>query len=263
MVKRMPANRHPLPSGMSRITRVYQDERPATSGTCGLFVSHEWRPTEASTPLRRDMAEAPGSLHISSVAEFAHNLPPKQHPCHGGWPDGMMTRRQPLPLELANRSFRVADALAAGVTPSRLRALDLVSPGQGRPRSGPGFATAHGHGSRRPAGVRRSDRSESAARVHRLRARVRTRARARPIHQPREALALIGCPLPRVSLPAFAARLSAPPRRECLAARRSCGTGCARGRRPPDDHEACRRAPGASVAPDGDAVATRRSRGRR
>lgn len=42
-----------------------------------------------------------------------------------------MTRRAPIPAQLAAHPFRVADAMAAGVTRGRLRARDLAAPHRG------------------------------------------------------------------------------------------------------------------------------------
>lgn len=44
---------------------------------------------------------------------------------------GTMTRREPLPPHLAGRPFHVNDALAAGVSPGRMRASDLEAPFRG------------------------------------------------------------------------------------------------------------------------------------
>ena len=153
----------------------------------------------------------------------------------------MMTRRQPLPLELANRSFRVSDALAAGVTPSRLRALDLMSPARGVRAPVPQPAVAADH----------ADEPASVAIAARARREFLASALAfAPALGPGQffshetALALIGCPLPRFphlpSLHVSAHRPAGMPRRKEVVGHRlgARPTAVGRSRGVPCEHPA-------------------------
>lgn len=139
---------------------------------------------------------------------------------------GRMTRITPLPAEFAARPFRVAEALASGVTPSRLRAGDLLTPTRGV---------------RVARSVTLATPARSAHHQDRLRADLLERAAAvAPALTPDQffshgtALALLGAPLPYLRATAWELHVSArrpagQPRREGVVGHRLQARAPARG----------------------------------
>ncbi len=174
-----------------------------------------------------------------------------------------MTRRRPLPPDLAQPLLpRLGRARGGGdALPAASARPHVAGTRSALRRTGRAIGTDRR--SRRGVGAHRSHRRESPARIHRLRAGVRTRTRAGPVHQPRDGAGLASAVLCPDTLTCLrcTSRRTAPQARP--AARKSSGTDFARDHGRGTITRRALRAPGTSVAPDGDAVAARRPRGRR